>query len=52
MTNAGAPLITSIIALVILGLIPSSLTIAGIVLALFAAFLLAIEPEEIVTDRQ
>jgi drug/metabolite transporter (DMT)-like permease len=51
MTNAGAPLITSIIALVILGLVPSSLTIAGIVLALFAAFLLAIEPEEIVTDR-
>ena len=52
MTNAGAPLITSIIALVILGLVPSSLTIAGIVLALFAAFLLAIEPEEIVTERQ
>ena len=46
MTNAGAPLITSIIALVILGLVPSTLTITGIVLALIAAFLLAIEPEE------
>ena len=46
MTNAGAPLITSIIALLILGLVPSSLTITGIVLALIAAFLLAIEPEE------
>jgi drug/metabolite transporter (DMT)-like permease len=46
MTNAGAPLMTAVIALVILGLMPSSVTIAGIVLALMAAFLLAIEPEE------
>jgi drug/metabolite transporter (DMT)-like permease len=50
MTNAGAPLITAIIALVILGLIPSTITIIGIVLALMAAFLLAIEPEEAPTD--
>lgn len=46
MTNAGAPLITAIIALVVLGLIPSSVTIAGIVLALVAAFLLAVDPED------
>jgi drug/metabolite transporter (DMT)-like permease len=46
MTNAGAPLMTSIIALVILGLVPSNVTIAGIVLAILAAALLAIEPED------
>jgi drug/metabolite transporter (DMT)-like permease len=46
MTNAGAPLITAIIALVILGSVPSTAKIAGIVLALIAAFLLAIDPEE------
>ena len=46
MTNAGAPLITAIIALVVLGLIPSSMTIAGIVLALVAAVLLAVDPGE------
>lgn len=46
MTNAGAPLITAIIALVVLGLMPSTMTIAGIGLALVAAFLLAVDPEE------
>ena len=46
MTNAGAPLITAIIALVILGIVPSSVKIAGIALALAAAFLLAIDPEK------
>jgi drug/metabolite transporter (DMT)-like permease len=52
MTNAGAPLITAIIALVLLGLVPTSVTIAGIVLALLAAFLLAIEPEEVGMDSK
>ncbi|MGH8194561.1 MAG: EamA family transporter [Woeseiaceae bacterium] len=46
MTNAGAPLMTALIALVVLGVVPSSLKIAGIVLALTAAVLLAVEPEE------
>lgn len=46
MTNAGAPLMTALIALVVLGVVPSSLKIAGIALALAAAVLLAIEPEE------
>lgn len=46
MTNAGAPLMTAIIALVILGVVPSSMKVAGIALALVAAFLLAVEPEE------
>jgi drug/metabolite transporter (DMT)-like permease len=52
MTNAGAPLITAIIALVLLGLVPTSVTIAGIVQALLAAFLLAIEPEEVGMDSK
>jgi|TARA_R110002096_G_scaffold436096_1_gene667413 drug/metabolite transporter (DMT)-like permease len=46
MTNAGAPLITAVIALIILGVVPDTVKIAGIVLAIIAALLLAIEPEE------
>jgi drug/metabolite transporter (DMT)-like permease len=46
LTNAGAPLITALIALALLGLVPQPLKIAGIVLAFIAAALLAIEPEE------
>jgi uncharacterized membrane protein len=44
--NSGAPLITSLISLALLGLVPSPLKIVGIVLAFVAAALLAIEPEE------
>jgi drug/metabolite transporter (DMT)-like permease len=46
LTNAGAPLITALLALALLGLVPEPLKIAGIVLAFIAAALLAIEPEE------
>jgi uncharacterized membrane protein len=46
LTNAGAPLITSLIALALLGIVPQPLKITGIVLAFLAAALLAIEPEE------
>jgi drug/metabolite transporter (DMT)-like permease len=46
MTNAGAPLMTALITLAILGAVPSPVKTAGIVLALVAAFLLAAEPEE------
>ena len=45
LTNAGAPLITSIISMIVLGILPGNYKIAGIVLAIIAAFLLAIEPE-------
>ena len=45
LTNAGAPLITALIAIVLLGAVPTATKIAGIVLALLAAVLLAIEPE-------
>jgi uncharacterized membrane protein len=44
--NSGAPLITSLLSLALLGLVPSALKITGIVLAFLAAALLAIEPEE------
>ena len=46
LTNAGAPLITALLALALLGLIPEPLKIIGIVLAFLAAALLAVEPEE------
>jgi len=46
LTNAGAPLITSIIALAVLGSVPQSTKLVGIGLAFLAALLLAIEPED------
>ena len=46
LTNAGAPLMTSIIALIILGSMPATAKIIGIALAFVAAFLLALEPED------
>jgi uncharacterized membrane protein len=46
LTNAGAPLITALISLALLGIVPQGLKLVGIVLAFVAAALLAIEPEE------
>jgi uncharacterized membrane protein len=46
LTNAGAPLITALIALALLGIVPHPLKLTGILLAFAAAALLAIEPEE------
>lgn len=46
MTNAGAPLMTSIISLLVLGIVPGQFKITGIVFAVIAAFLLAIQPED------
>ncbi len=46
MTNAGAPLITSILSMLVLGIMPGNYKIAGIILAVIAAFLLAIEPDD------
>ncbi len=45
LTNAGAPLITAVISIVLLGAVPSGTKVTGVVLALVAAVLLAIEPE-------
>lgn len=46
LANAGAPLITAVISVLMLGVVPQSTKIAGIVLAFLAAALLAIEPDE------
>ncbi len=45
LTNAGAPLITAILSLALLGIVPNTLKVVGIALAFGAAALLAIEPE-------
>ena len=46
LANAGAPLITAVISLAVLGMMPHSFKLAGIVLAFVAAALLVIEPEQ------
>lgn len=46
LTNAGAPLITAIIAMIVLGFVPDTIKIAGIILAIISALLLAIDPEK------
>jgi drug/metabolite transporter (DMT)-like permease len=46
LANAVAPLITALVSMIVLGVIPSLLIDAAIVLALLAATFLAIEPEE------
>jgi len=46
LVNAGAPLLTAIISLVLAGAVPGPTRIAGIALALFAALMLALQPED------
>ena len=46
MTNAGAPLITAIISMLVLGFVPGPVKVAGIACAVLAAVLLALEPEQ------
>jgi uncharacterized membrane protein len=46
LANAGAPLITALLSLALLGIVPQPLKLAGIGLAFLAALLLAVEPEE------
>jgi uncharacterized membrane protein len=45
LTNAGAPLITAVLSIVLLGTSPTATKLAGVALALIAAVFLAIEPE-------
>lgn len=45
LTNAGAPLVTALISLAVIGTVPGPLKIVGLVLALIASLLLALEPE-------
>lgn len=46
LANAGAPMITAIISMMVLGAAPNAITVVAIALASLAAALLAIEPEE------
>jgi drug/metabolite transporter (DMT)-like permease len=46
LANAGAPLMTAVISLVLLGVIPSHLKMLGIGLAVVAALLIALQPED------
>ncbi len=46
LANAGAPLMTAIIALIILGDMPPTTKIIGIALAVIAAMLIALQPED------
>ena len=45
LANAGAPLITAFLSMIVLGVLPSGTRLLGVVLALVSAILLAIEPE-------
>ncbi|WP_242140198.1 DMT family transporter [Sphingomonas sp. TREG-RG-20F-R18-01] len=47
LTNAGAPLATAIISLVALGVMPGSIKLVGIGLALAASLMLAFEPDSV-----
>ena len=46
MVNAGAPLLTALIAMVVAGAMPGPTKLAGIALALIASLMLALQPEE------
>ena len=46
LVNAGAPLLTAILSLAMAGLMPGPFKVAGITLALAAALLLALQPED------
>lgn len=45
LSNAGAPLVTAVLALAVAGIVPHPLKILGLLLALVASVLLAIEPD-------
>jgi len=46
LVNAGAPLLTAIISMALLGVMPGPTRLAGIALALLAALLLALQPDD------
>jgi uncharacterized membrane protein len=50
LANAGAPLMTALLSILLLGILPSGTKLIGIALALIAAVLLAIEPEPPAAD--
>jgi drug/metabolite transporter (DMT)-like permease len=52
LVNAGAPLLTAVLSMILLGVVPGPAKIAGIALALTAAVLLALQPEVPVRDAR
>jgi drug/metabolite transporter (DMT)-like permease len=51
LANAGAPMITAIVSMIVLGAMPNAITVVAIALAFLAAALLAIEPEEKLVEQ-
>jgi uncharacterized membrane protein len=51
LANAGAPMITAIVSMILLGVVPNTVTVIAIVLAFLAAALLAIEPEDKLVEQ-
>ena len=51
LANAGAPMITAIVSMIVLSVMPNTITVVAIVLAFLAAALLAIEPEEKLVEQ-
>jgi uncharacterized membrane protein len=51
LANAGAPMITAIVSMIVLGVMPNAMIVAAIALASLAAALLAIEPEEKLVEQ-
>jgi uncharacterized membrane protein len=51
LANAGAPMITAIVSMTVLGAMPNAITVAAIALAFVAAALLAVEPEEKLVEQ-
>jgi drug/metabolite transporter (DMT)-like permease len=50
--NAGAPLLTAVLSMILLGVVPGPMKIAGIALALLAALLLALQPKPPARDER
>jgi uncharacterized membrane protein len=51
LANAGAPIITAIVSMVILSVTPNGITVVAIAMAALAAALLAVEPEETLIEQ-
>jgi drug/metabolite transporter (DMT)-like permease len=52
LANAGAPMITAVVSMIVLNVMPNTITLVAIMLALLAAALFAIEPEDRAADKQ
>ena len=52
LVNAGAPLLTAMLSMLLLGVVPGPMKIAGIALALTAALMLALQPEAPARDAR